>query len=1093
MGPGTKAETAAGQSGTERPANEIADAARLFEASSRICRAVVRCQSREELLQETVRVLTDTAKFAAAFVSWHDPATRELVPVASHGDDKGSIDRIRSFADEMPQIAGSAGAAFRRNAPSVCQDLQSGWSSLPWSEAARDSGWRGAASFPIHAGGTPQGTLSIYTSEPNTLAPDAIELLRQIALDVSLGVERLEADEQRNHAQAAFSTSEHHLKLAMDAAGLGTWDWDLATGEITWDGHYERMFGFDPGEFNGTYAEFESRVHPDDSARLNRSLEEALVSRGPFLQEFRVVWPDGSEHWVFARGVFHYTDRGQPHRMCGAAMDITDRKRVEAALRESEETLRQAVRVSDIGIFDHDHSTGSVYRSPQHRAIYGWGPHQKVTIEMDFGRVHPGDRDRLREAVERAHDPSGDGLFEVEHRLLMPDGSMRWLSTRAQTFFAGEGAARHPVRTVGAVRDITRQRQAQADQKKLAALVARSRDFIGIATLEGRVVYANHAAMALVGLQSIEEACEKTIFDFFPEEERDTAENNLFAGLLKEGYWSGESRLRHFRTGNLIDVEITAFQILDEDGAPLYFATVTRDITERSRGEAEKARLEEQLFQSRKMESIGRLAGGVAHDFNNLLTVINGYSGLLLSEKSTGSYETIVGQILNAGECAAGLTRQLLAFSRKQALQPRMVDLNRLVDEMRPMLERLVGEDVETTVRRRGNNGNVHADPNQLQQVILNLVANARDAMPEGGKLTIETSAVERDDQYAHSHPGAAAGSYVMLAISDTGVGMDDETRQRIFEPFFTTKGTAMGTGLGLSTVQGIVTQSGGHLEVSSEPGRGTTFRICLPALDDNAHSEIAESTPLRVAGGRESVLVVEDQAAVREFAVAALSAYGYQVFAAESAREALALCERGEHIDLVLTDVVMPNLSGQSLAASLRQARPGIKVLFMSGYTGSQVAHHGTLDEEDHFIEKPFSPEELAAKVRTVLGPAVKAARILIADDQDAVRGFLRLVLEERGYEVLEATNGKEAFRQALEQKVDLIAIDMVMLEQEDIDAIQALRQEAPGVGLIAMSGLYADKLMEMARALGADAVLSKPVSAETLLDTVTQALSLT
>jgi CheY-like chemotaxis protein len=388
----------------------------------------------------------------------------------------------------------------------------------------------------------------------------------------------------------------------------------------------------------------------------------------------------------------------------------------------------------------------------------------------------------------------------------------------------------------------------------------------------------------------------------------------------------------------------------------------------------------------------------------------------------------------------------------------------------------------------------VLADPHQLEQVIMNLVVNARDAMPGGGRLLIETAPVpqttaERDESYARLYEEAPAGRYVMLEVSDSGVGIDEETRQRIFEPFFTTKGTGMGTGLGLSTVQGIVAQSGGHISVDSEPGNGTTFRIYLPALYGAADCT-EETAPARVVGGRETVLVVEDQAAVREFVAAALKSYGYRVIQADSAGEALSFCEREERIDLVLTDVVMPNLSGQNLAASLRRHRPEIKVLFMSGYTETRVLDHGALGGDAHFIEKPFSPEELAGKVRAVLGAPAPGARILVVDDQEGVRGFLRIVLEEGGYEVFEAENGKQALRRALSERVDLITTDLGLLEEEGIETIRALREEEPGVGLIAISGAYEGKLLEVARLLEADAMLSKPLSAALLLSTVAEVL---
>jgi PAS domain S-box-containing protein len=419
------------------------------------------------------------------------------------------------------------------------------------------------------------------------------------------------------------------------------------------------------------------------------------------------------------------------------------------------------------------------------------------------------------------------------------------------------------------------------------------------------------------------------------------------------------------KDGSIVRTEVVTTFLRNPQGRVDAILGVSRDITERLKAEA-------QLQQALKMESVGRLAGGVAHDFNNLLTVINGYSQLLLQKLSPADpLRAGLEQIRKAGERAAALTRQLLAFSRKQVLELRVLDLNRVVEEMGPMLERLVGEDVEVRVAANAERGMVHADPHQLDQVLVNLAVNARDAMPGGGRLLIETSLVERDAIYAQSHPEAHPGRYVMLAVSDTGVGMDEETRRQIFEPFFTTKEVGKGTGLGLSTVQGIVAQSGGFIDVYSEPGLGTTFRICLPALAQGA-ADAGRPATVPVQRGNETVLVVEDRVEVREYAVAVLKEYGYRVTAAESAGEALLLSEREpRRIDLVLTDVVMPNMSGRELAEQLKGLRPGIKVLFMSGYTDDAVTRDGFLNKGAEFIQKPFSAEELAAKIRAVLGAA--------------------------------------------------------------------------------------------------------------------------
>jgi signal transduction histidine kinase len=381
-------------------------------------------------------------------------------------------------------------------------------------------------------------------------------------------------------------------------------------------------------------------------------------------------------------------------------------------------------------------------------------------------------------------------------------------------------------------------------------------------------------------------------------------------------------------------------------------------------------RLEDQLLQSQKMEAVGRLAGGVAHDFNNLLTAIIGYSQLLLGgfDISDPRRESLE-EIEKAGKRAAALTSQLLAFSRKQVLQMRLLDLNSVVSNMETMLRRLIGEDVELAVALRPGIGIVKADQGQLEQVIMNLAVNARDAMPQGGKMTIETAAASLDEEYAREHIGVQPGRYVMLAISDTGSGMDKATQARIFEPFFTTKERGKGTGLGLSTVYGIVNQSGGHIWVYSEPGRGTTFKIYLPLVEDGSRPARESAEPPRSGFGSETVLLAEDEEAVRKLTRGILEMHGYTVLEANSGPEALrAVQEYPGKIHLLLTDVVMPQMSGKSLSNSIGLLRPDIKVLYVSGYTDEAIIQHGVLDRSVAFLQKPFTPEGLTSKVREVL-----------------------------------------------------------------------------------------------------------------------------
>jgi two-component system, cell cycle sensor histidine kinase and response regulator CckA len=474
-----------------------------------------------------------------------------------------------------------------------------------------------------------------------------------------------------------------------------------------------------------------------------------------------------------------------------------------------------------------------------------------------------------------------------------------------------------------------------------------------------RFLEVNAAAIAHYGY-SRDEFLQMRIVDIRPAEhvERlyEAIKDLATRDLRRAGVW------RHrVKDGRLIDVEVISHR-LEFHGRPAALVVV-EDVTERRT-------LEQQVRQLQKMEAVGQLAGGIAHDFNNLLTVVTGRCALLtdrLPPDHPGRRDVDI--IHKTTERAARLTAQLLAFSRKQVLQPKVLDLNELMSGMAPMLQRLIGEDIELAFMPGLDLGRVNADQGQLEQVVLNLVVNARDAMPRGGRLTIESANVELDETYARAHVGAQPGPYVMLAVSDTGCGMDAATQARVFEPFFTTKAPGKGTGLGLATVYGIVKQSGGNVWVYSELGRGTTFKIYLPSVEAATEGSEPGAAAPEAVRGTETVLLVEDEEELRTLGREVLQGYGYTVLLAHDAPDALVIAERYlGPIQLMVTDVVMPKMSGRDLARALAPSRPEMKVLYASGYTDSAIVRHGVLDAGIDFIQKPFTPDALGRKVREVL-----------------------------------------------------------------------------------------------------------------------------
>ena len=506
-------------------------------------------------------------------------------------------------------------------------------------------------------------------------------------------------------------------------------------------------------------------------------------------------------------------------------------------------------------------------------------------------------------------------------------------------------------------------------EKKYRQVIENATEIIYTTDSRGNFTYANPAALKTTGFP-LGELQRLNYLDLIVPEHRERVKE-VYVKQWRERHGTTYVEFPFFaKSGKVLWFGQNASLVVEGFNVA-GFHIIARDITERKKAEKELAALQEQFLQAQKMEAIGHLAGGVAHDFNNLLTVIRGYTDLLLN--ALGEENPLypdAEEIKNASIKAETLTRQLLAFSRRQVLQPKVLNLNDLLANMGKMIGRLIGEDVRLVTLLAENLGQVKADPGQIEQVIINLAVNARDAMPGGGKITIETANVELDKTYPSSHIGATAGPYVMLSVSDTGVGMTPDVQERIFEPFFTTKEKGKGTGLGLSTVYGIVNQSGGNIYVYSKPGRGTTFKVYLPRIDEAAEATNSEDTIPQSVQGSETILVVEDEKVVRKVVSSILQKKGYKVMAAASGEEALSLAQRQDKnsIQLVLTDVVMSGMNGVELAKQLTLRHPEAKVVFMSGYAGKAVILHEILHPGMPYIQKPFTPEALARKIRKVL-----------------------------------------------------------------------------------------------------------------------------
>ena len=776
-------------------------------------------------------------------------------------------------------------------------------------------------------------------------------------------------ENERIQAEEALRASEERFRNLVEDMneGLGVQD---KNGLITFMNRRAcEMLGYEIDELIGKPV---TSMFDEENQQI--LIEQMALQPKGERKNYEIAWlrKDGRRIDTIIAPRSRFDENGEFVESVAVFTDITQRKKVEETLRQSQ--LRSEGIIQSVnGVFwEADAQTFEfTFVSAQAERILGY-PVARWLEEPTFWRdhLHPEDRDA---AV--AYCLAATARLEAhqfEYRMIAADGRAVWLRDIV-TVIAESG---RPSKLLGILVDITESKQAEEtlrDNVERLRLAVQASN-VGLwdwDLLTNRVVYSREWKSQL-GYE------ENEIANEFAEWESRVHPDDLPAAIERVNSSMANPREPHeteFRMlhsdGSWRWIYSRGEVFCDADGKPVRMMGCHLDITERKQAEEALHSSEEQLRQSQKMEAIGRLAGGVAHDFNNLLTVIIGYSQLLIRELGEDSpMRGEIEEIEKAGNRAAALTNQLLAFSRRQILQPKVLDLNSAVADIEKMLGRLIGEDIQLVTTLDPALGRVKADPGQIEQIIMNLAVNARDAMPNGGKLIIETANVDLDESCASSHIAVQSGQYVMLSASDTGDGMDKETRVRVFEPFFTTKEQGTGTGLGLSTVYGIVKQSGGNIWVYSEPGKGTTFNVYLPRVEES--SEILETSDAIVGSleGTETVLLVEDEEVVRKLARQVLEMNGYTVFEAVNGDDAVLQCQQYEgRIHLVITDMVMPGMSGRQLAERLALLGREMKILFMSGYTDDAVIHHRFVDDGMPFLQKPFTPTALARKVREVLG----------------------------------------------------------------------------------------------------------------------------
>jgi len=761
------------------------------------------------------------------------------------------------------------------------------------------------------------------------------------------------------------------LELAHKAGlSIGLWDWDVVANTVTWSDETYRQCGFTHDTFSGRVEDAIARIHPEDRARVEDAIQKVLAGGTVYAEQYRLVRPDGTICWIEAHGAI--LRDGPTTHMLGMGIDVTGLKEAQLSGRESEEKYLQLLNSVAEGIYGLDLEGRCTFCNPACLRLLGYqapedllgkNMHQLIHHTRADGTPYAEEDSQLYAAVRE-----GETSHVAEAMQWRADGTS-FLATYWSRPLHKAGAL---VGAVVSFLDISEQRRAeqalQDSEEKYRDLVENATYGIFRSDWKGNFLDVNPALVAMLGYRSKSELMTRNLNSDIYENSADRA--SILEMFETKGRVDRVEANWRRKDGKTICVRISGGQVRGKDGQVNHFEVIVEDITE-------QRNLEAQLRQSQKMEAVGLLAGGISHDFNNHLSVILGNADLLLETAQSGKPQHYAEEIKKATQRATQLTRQLLAFSRKQVLYPALLDLNAVVDDVAKILGRLIGEDVQIVIEGDPNLASIQADRGQVEQILMNLATNARDAMPDGGKFTIRTENAELGPDDVARYPYVRPGRYVRLSASDTGVGMSEEVRSRALEPFFTTKPLGRGTGLGLATVYGIVKQSSGYVWISSVLGAGTTFDIYLPRVDEAAPAllgrlEVREEYPK----GTETVLLLEDDESLRAVTCEVLTGGGYSVLQAGRGDQAIAVAQQHEGpIHLMVSDVVLPDMNGPSAVARVQALHPEIKSLFVSGYTEVPLAQ-ALIAEGADLLQKPVSRSDLMRKVDEILHLRVSSAK---------------------------------------------------------------------------------------------------------------------